>query len=198
MGLLIAGARATGTTASWLVTFIGSHPEWRAKAAAEVESLLESNSPPFPSPESLSLRLSAIPLDAWESETPVLDAIIKETTRVAQPHTAMRRNIGPPMYIDGKLIPTGAYVVYPFSDVHLDPHLYSDPWTFNPGRQECKAPFGYVGWGGGKIGYHWTHVQLSWLTWTLRQDPLPRNKTCQTGTQTGHSYVRVGISTQYS
>lgn len=92
-----------------------------------------------------------IPLEIWESETPVLDAIIKETTRIAQPHCAMRRNLGPPIYIDGKMISTGDYIIYPFSDVHLDPEIYADPWSFNPGREEVKEiPFGYIGWGGGR------------------------------------------------
>ncbi|PPQ75591.1 hypothetical protein CVT24_010897 [Panaeolus cyanescens] len=172
MGLLIAGARATGTTASWLMTFLGGHPEWRSKAAAEMESLIatystsaanspkkELSSPISSSPESsststesLASLLSAIPLEAWEGETPILDALIRETTRVAQPHTAMRRNLGPELYINNKIIPTGAYVIYPFSDVHLDPELYPDPWKFDPGRKEVThVPFAYIGWGGGNV-----------------------------------------------
>jgi cytochrome P450 len=99
---------------------------------------------------SLSQQLSSIPLEAWESETPVLDSLIRETLRIAQPHTAMRRNLGPDVTIDGKTIPSMAYVVYPFSDVHLNPDLYPDPWRFDPSREESTAPFGYVGWGGGK------------------------------------------------
>ncbi|KAG6854089.1 hypothetical protein C0991_010502 [Blastosporella zonata] len=166
MGLLIAGARATGTTASWMMTFLGCHRDWREKAVAEVESLLAST--PTSTSDSLSSRLSTLPLDVWESETPVLDAIIKETTRVAQPHTAMRRNLGPPLYIDGKIIPSGAYVVYPFSDVHLDPSLYPDPWKFNPGREDVKdVPFAYVGWGGGKtlcLGTRLAKVELKLIT----------------------------------
>lgn len=75
--------------------------------------------------------------------------MIKETLRIAQPHTAMRRNLGPEMYIDGKVIPTGAYVIYPFSDVHLDPEIYPNPWKFDPTREDNKSQFGYVGWGGG-------------------------------------------------
>lgn len=108
---------------------------------------------------SISQTLKRIPLEAWEHSMPVMDALIKETLRVAQPHTAMRRNVGPEFYIDGKLIPTGAYVVYPFSDVHLDEDMYEDAWKFDPGRwldgdqtemKEGKGvPFGYVGWGGG-------------------------------------------------
>lgn len=130
---------------------MGGHPEWRAQAKAEIESLLDSaNAPPT---SSLSSRLSTISLETWEGETPVLDAIIRETLRVAQPHTAMRRNLGPEMYIDGKVIPADAYVVYPFSDVHLDPELYPDPWRFDPGRpavSDAKSSFSYVGWGGGE------------------------------------------------
>lgn len=62
----------------------------------------------------------------------------------------MRRNLGPEFYIDKKRIPTGAYVVYPFSDVHLNPEYYPDPWKFDPGRPEVKnTSYSYVGWGGG-------------------------------------------------
>ncbi|KAF9467869.1 cytochrome P450 [Collybia nuda] len=168
MGLIIAGARATGTTASWVITFLGGHPEWRVKAASEVKSLIESYSQSSMAADSLSSQLAAIPLEVWETKVPVLDAIIKETTRVAQPHTAMRRNLGPPLYIDNKIIPTGAYVVYPFSDVHLDPELYPDPWRFNPGRPEPKnTTFGYVGWGGGKtlcLGTRLAKIELKVIT----------------------------------
>jgi len=139
--------------ASWLITFLGGHPEWRDKAAEEVRSLLNFHlqfDPKNATSPFLSAQLASVPLEAWESETPVLDAIIKETTRVAQPHTAMRRNVGPEFYIDKKRIPTGAYVVYPFSDVHLNPEYYPDPWKFDPGRPEVKGTsYGYVGWGGG-------------------------------------------------
>ncbi|PFH49347.1 hypothetical protein AMATHDRAFT_76242 [Amanita thiersii Skay4041] len=198
MGLIIAGARATGTTASWLLTFLGGHPEWREKAADEVRMLLEMRSnlgepagtacawtepgteeavkmsekagsqSPSSSLSSLCARLATIPLETWELETPVLDAIVRETTRVAQPHTAMRRNLGPELYINNKRIPTGAYVVYPFSDVHLDPELYPDPWKFDPGRKEVKhTQFGYVGWGGGKttcLGTRLAKIELKLIT----------------------------------
>lgn len=140
-----------------MLTFLGGHPEWRDKAKAEVEGLLASqyliqNS----TIDSLSSQMAAIPLETWENETPVLDSIIRETLRVAQPHTAMRRNLGPEMHIDGKLIPSGSYVVYPFSDVHLNPDIYHDPWKFDPNRQpETKSAYNYVGWGGGSFrSYH--------------------------------------------
>jgi len=166
---LIAGARATGTMACWMLTFLGGHSEWRDKAKAEVEGLLASQPlSQISTGDSLSSQLAAISLETWEAETPVLDSIIRETLRVAQPHTAMRRNLGPEMHIDGKLIPTGSYVVYPYSDVHLNPDIYPDPWKFDPTRQpETKSAYGYVGWGGGKttcLGQRLARVELKIVT----------------------------------
>ena len=80
-----------------------------------------------------------------------MDMLIRETLRIAQPHMAMRRNVGPETYIDGKVIPTGTLVVYPFYNVHLNPALYPDPWRFDPTRpHHLPADFAYVGWGGGE------------------------------------------------
>ncbi|KIY47408.1 cytochrome P450 [Fistulina hepatica ATCC 64428] len=154
LGLITAGARATGTTCSWLFVFLSAYPEWNQKVRQEIVSLLDrfqDTRGKSSEISSLSERLSTIPVEVWEdpNTTPVLDAMIKETLRVAQSNAAMRKNLGPTVYIDGKAVPTGAYVVYPFSDVHLDPQIYADPWTFNPMRPEPQAHLGYVGWGGG-------------------------------------------------
>ncbi|TFY62677.1 hypothetical protein EVJ58_g3714 [Rhodofomes roseus] len=123
MGLLVAGARSTGTTASWFITFLASHPTWKDKAMTEIRGLLASHSDTHgtphipsttgtdPSPAALSLAslsgaLSSIPLNAWETQTPTLDAIIRETLRLAQPHTALRQNTSPsPVLLAGKAVP---------------------------------------------------------------------------------------------
>lgn len=172
MGLLVAGARSTGTTgqsdygsirleksfltvpawtASWMVTFIAGHPEWKQRIAEEVRTLLSHHSTED-CDRTIADKMAAIPLEAWENKTPVMDQIIREVLRLAQPHTAMRRNMGPETYLDGTRIPSGAYVVYPFGDIHLNPDLYPDPWAFKPDRPERKLPLEYVGWGGGM--YH--------------------------------------------
>ena len=141
-----------GSLATWMLIFIGAHHHWKSKAIAEVEGLLDKYYTLLPthkdaSSTSLSLRLRSIPLEAWENEVPVLDAIIHETTRIAQPHVAMRRNLGPELYINNKVIPTDVYVVYPFSDVNLDPKIYPDPWRFDPGRKVTNDTLlPYVGW----------------------------------------------------
>jgi len=93
--------------------------------------------------------LSSIPFSAWENEAPVLDMLIRESVRLSQGFVSFRRNVGPDMYIDGKVIPTGALVAYPSADVHLDPDLYPDPWKFDPARPPPKANLAYLGWGVG-------------------------------------------------
>lgn len=139
--------------ASWLITFLGCHPEWQAKAAHEVRALLSQHPLPEGAQPSISGHLATIPISSWESQTPILDGFIRETLRLAQPHIAMRRNVGPDVYIENKVIPSGAYLVYPFSDVHLNPDIYEDPWNFNPGREERKSEgaYEYVGWGAGEF-----------------------------------------------
>jgi sterol 14-demethylase len=143
--------------ATWLFTYLGCHPKWRNEARAEISKLVTSHSfleaiSERNSPHSLTTTttaLSSVPLSAWENETPVLDKLIHETLRIAQPHIAMRRNVGPDIYIDGKVIPTGTLVVYPLADVHLNPTIYPDPWKFDPERPQPKGNLAYLGWGGG-------------------------------------------------
>jgi cytochrome P450 len=75
--------------------------------------------------------------------------LIREAIRLSQAYVAFRRNVGPAMYIDGKVIPTGALVAHPAANVHLDPALYPDPWKFDPARPQPKGNLTFLGWGGG-------------------------------------------------
>jgi len=77
--------------------------------------------------------------------------LIREAIRLSQAYVAFRRNVGPAMYIDGKVIPTGALVAHPAANVHLDPALYPDPWKFDPARPQPKGNLTYLGWGGGAV-----------------------------------------------
>jgi sterol 14-demethylase len=137
-------------SASWLATYLGCHPNWRNEARAEVKKLIASYSLETESERnSSSTALSSIPLSAWENETPVLDMLIREAVRLSQAFVSFRLNVGPEMYIDGKVIPRGALVAYPAASVHLDPELYPDPWKFDPARPQPKGNLTYLGWGVG-------------------------------------------------
>jgi cytochrome P450 len=148
--------KADFLSASWLFTYLGCHPNWRDEARAEIKKLIASYSLETVSERnSSSTALSSIPLSAWENETPVLDMLVREAIRLSQAFVSFRLNVGPEMYIDGKVIPRGALVAYPGADVHLDPALYPDPWKFDPARPQPKDSLTFLGWGGGAcLGLH--------------------------------------------
>ncbi len=192
-----------------MITYLGCYPKWRNEARAEIRKLITSHSLEtifeYNSPSnSSSTALSSIPLSAWENETPVLEILIRESIRLSQPFVAFRRNVGPEMYIDGKVIPTGSLVAHPAASVHLDPALYPDPWKFDPARPQPKGDLTYLGWGGGA----WLRLRLSHQegllqptltihiymlgTWT-REDDLHRLATCATQYQTRYRATAHGL-----
>lgn len=134
------------------MSFLTTSPEWRQKISIEIKELVESTSGEALSPSiPLENQLSKLSLDDWESKTPILDLVVAEMLRLAQPHAAVRRNLGPDFYIDGKLIPAKSYLVYPFSDIHHNPEVYPDPLEFRPGREiPTNVPYAHLGWGAGE------------------------------------------------
>jgi sterol 14-demethylase len=102
----------------------------------------------------LHKRLASIPVSAWEVEMPVADALIRETLRLTSGGgVALRRNMDSAVVIGGKSVAHGDFLAYLVGDVHFDESIYSDPYTFDPGRYEAgreedkRAPFAYLGWG---------------------------------------------------
>ncbi|OKL63003.1 hypothetical protein UA08_01231 [Talaromyces atroroseus] len=156
MGLPIAGARSTGTIGSWVLIFLSYEEHWYLTVRKEVQALISMYEPTTTtttesfSGESIFHSLSAIPLEGWESLTPQLDLCIRETLRRAQPHTAVRRNTGPELTIADYEIPSGAFVVYPFSDTLLNPATYPNPLKWDPARHSSTSQENFIGWGGGK------------------------------------------------
>lgn len=138
------GASRAGT---WLIMFLSSEPHWVSAVRKEIQALISTYNPSLSS--SLIQTLSAIPLTAWESKTPCLGLCIRETLRSAQPHTAVRKNMGPEFTIGPYTVLSGAFVAYPFFDTLLNPTYYPDPTRWDPARSvHNEEP--YLGWGGGK------------------------------------------------
>ena len=225
MGFVTAGAKSTGIagewntrfpaakeadliSASWLATYLGCYPNWRNEARTELKKLIMSYSLETESEGNYSsTALSSIPLSAWENETPVLDNFVLEAVRLSQAYVAFRRNVGPDMYIDGKVVPRGALVVYPSADVHLNPDLYPDPWKFDPRRPLPKDNLTYLGFGGGacfalasptkydlatNIDDIPIFIYLLLGAW-VREDDLHGPATCPTEYQTRYRAVAHGL-----
>jgi sterol 14-demethylase len=75
------------------------------------------------------------------------------------PGAMLRRNGGSadiPIGNSGEVIPAGSYAAYPVADAHMDPALYPDAHSFDPGRylgskpKHQEGPHTYLGWGSGR------------------------------------------------
>lgn len=144
--------------ACWALVHLSFHDEWKAKAKAEVDALVNKHTTNS-SNEPLHQRLASIHISAWEEEMPVLDLIIRETLRITISGVALRRNLLEDLTFSGGIVKPGDFVAYSLADVHLNPEIYSqpnefDPTRFSPGREEDKkGTFSYLGWGAGAFKF---------------------------------------------
>ena len=79
-------------TTCWLTVNVLSSPKYKALVQSEIQALLD-HSTALPT-ESISTKLSKVPLEIWESHTPHLDMCIRETIRVTLHGVAARQNVG--------------------------------------------------------------------------------------------------------
>ncbi len=86
-----AALLTTASEGTYLLLLLASHPVWLARCRAELAALLETHrASPAQSARDI---LDTLPLAAWETGFPVLDACLRETLRVAMPGAVFRRNL---------------------------------------------------------------------------------------------------------
>jgi sterol 14-demethylase len=155
LSVIFAGVINTGINSCWALLYLACNPEWRAKVKAEIDELIAKHTDTT-STEPLHKRLSAIPVAAWEDEMPIVDVVIRETIRLTQNSTMLRRNVNEEMQIDGHKIAKGEFIAFSVYDSHMNPNFYDrpeifDPYRYAPGREEDKkSTFAFVGWGAGR------------------------------------------------
>jgi cytochrome P450 len=87
---------------------------------------------------------------------PVVESIIRETLRIVNNLTLLRRSVTDNVQVGGKAIDRGAFLVYNMADVHLNKTFYSDPLTFDPDRfsvrkrEDKQESTLFLGWGTGR------------------------------------------------
>ncbi|KAF7979339.1 hypothetical protein HWV62_42761 [Athelia sp. TMB] len=116
-----AGITNTSVNSCWILIYLAAHPEWKAKATAEIQAMLSRHAPSSKDP--LHERLGAIPLKAWETELPALELCIQETLRLTATGAALRRNTYGDLPVAGKIVKRGWFMVYSAGDVHLNPGI---------------------------------------------------------------------------
>jgi len=156
IGIIFAGVINTGANSCWALLHLATNPNWKRKAIDEYKALVDKHANTTSSDLALHMRLSTIPLDAWEDELPSLDLIIRETLRISRSATLLRRNIEKDIQVGEAIIKRGDFLAYTSSDVHLNPDIYTNPMAFDPDRygpgreEDRKETFSYLGWGAGR------------------------------------------------
>ncbi|KAG4435810.1 hypothetical protein IFR05_008702 [Cadophora sp. M221] len=155
IGALFAGVVNSGINSGWLLCYLATNPHWMVEVRKEVENAATKYS--TDKTASLSDRLATLPVEAWESEFPMLDLCLKETIRVQGQGVFQRRNVsGSDLTIGGEVVPNGAFALYHVADTHRDETIYKDPEIWDPARYlpdraEGSNKLDYIGWG---IGRH--------------------------------------------
>jgi cytochrome P450 len=157
LSALFAGQLNSGINAGWAMIQLGDYPEWRAKLHEEVDGVIANHRT---SPEQSPLEvLQTLDVDAWETEFPLIDLILRESIRMSLPGTSMRFNQSGadlPIGKTGEVVPKDGFALFWVQALHSDPSIYPEPYKFDPGRylpdraEDKKVPHGYMGWGMGR------------------------------------------------
>jgi cytochrome P450 len=155
LGALFAGQLNSGINAAWMLLYLADNDHWHELVREEVESAANRHCADSSLP--LVDRLMQVPMEAWESEFPTIDLILKESIRLQLPGAAFRKNLsGRPIPVNKEgteVIPADGYATLHVANIHRDPDVYTKPDSFDParylpGRAEDKnKQYGWIGWG---------------------------------------------------
>lgn len=178
--------------ASWALVHLAFNPEWKEKAIAEIKALFH-NHKTWRATDPLQTRLASISQDAWETETPVLEAILKETLRLTMTGAPSRRITSPDIKLGDVVIEKGAFLTYSQGEAHLNPRIYPDPYRFDPDRyrpgrdEDKKEAFCYLAFGAGTLIISFRKIPL--ISLCFRSSSLCRYEIGKTGDEIDHVII---------
>lgn len=127
MTLLVAGHETTATSLAWSLHQLLAHPEALRRAYEEVDRVFEG-----------------APVDPDRArELPWLDAVVKETLRLAPVIPAVGRRLQSPMRFGGVDLPRGVIALPNIYLTHRNPRVWPAPDRFDPSRMLEKKPSPY-------------------------------------------------------
>ena len=118
LDIMGAGSDTTTHTMRWLVALLAKHPDIQARIQAEIDEVIIGE-----------------PTTAHRNDTPLLNAVIKETMRLypaaplSVPHSATADTS-----LGGYHIPKDTVVLLNLCGVMRDPNVWNKPEAFNPDR----------------------------------------------------------------
>lgn len=78
MGALMAGQLNSGINAAWVLAYLGAAPEWLFRARQEVDDIMAKHGG---DDGTFADKVKRIPLSVWESGSPTIDVVFKESMR---------------------------------------------------------------------------------------------------------------------
>jgi cytochrome P450 len=139
MIFLMMAAHDTSTiTASAMAYYLAKNPAWQERCRAESQSLGDA----------------VIDLAALERLTS-LQLVFREAMRLVAPVPALVRRTAEDTALDGRFIPAGTILAVVPGAVHILPHIWTDPDSFDPDRygdprhEDKRHRFQDVPFGGG-------------------------------------------------
>lgn len=154
LGALFAGQLNSGINAAWILCYLAKDEYWLDRVRREVVSVADKYCSDTSMP--LKERLMNVPLEAWESEFPIIDLCLKDSIRLQMSGTAFRNNISDrdiPIGKHGEVIPAGGFVTFAPGEMHYNPAIYTNPDEWDPGRylperaEDKKETYAWMGWG---------------------------------------------------
>ncbi|KAG2672069.1 hypothetical protein I3760_13G021800 [Carya illinoinensis] len=152
--IYFAGHETTATTASWALMLLAAHPDWQARARAEVLEICGDRPP-----DANMLR-----------NMKTLTMVIHETLRLFPPTVFVVRTALEDIEFKGIMIPKGMNMQIPIPILHRDRDLWGpDAHKFDPERfahgivGACKTPQAYMPFGVGSrvcAGQHFAMTEL--------------------------------------
>ncbi|EMD60705.1 hypothetical protein COCSADRAFT_346074 [Bipolaris sorokiniana ND90Pr] len=173
-GAVFAGMVNSTVNSGWLISYLAAAPEWQDKVRQEVRKVAAKYARDTTAP--LRQQLDDIPIEAWESEFPLINACLRDLIRLHIITVYFRKNMTSddiPLGNGKEVIPGGAVVAYPSYDIHLNPEVYTNPYEWDPSRymperaEDTKRPHGYVGWGSGMhpcLGMRFATLEITMVT----------------------------------
>ncbi|XP_077488947.1 cytochrome P450 3A8-like [Amblyomma americanum] len=118
---MAAGYETTASTLAFVLYELAKHPDEQRRLHQEIMSAI-------PNKEAITYE------DLQELKR--LDAVIRECLRLYPPLVLVTARICPKdtHLANGHVIPRGSHIVLPTWNVLHDPHLWSDPYNFDPNR----------------------------------------------------------------
>ncbi|XP_050385008.1 cytochrome P450 714C2-like isoform X2 [Argentina anserina] len=152
--MFFAGHETTALVTSWSLLLLALHPDWQARARAEVLQLCGDKPP-----DADMLR-----------RMKVLTMVIQEVLRLYPPVFFVAREVFEPITFKNITFPKGVLLQIPIPFLHQNPDLWgSDAHKFNPERfadgisKACKSPQAYMPFGAGSricVGQHLAMTEL--------------------------------------